>query len=151
MRGAVNADLPFFHNLKQGGLRLGRSTVYLVHQHEVGKHRSLMEVKVIGFHVEDRSTQHVTRHQVRSKLNAAEIRLNQTGNQTGKQRLCHPRHSLQQHMAVCQDSRQYQVHYLLLPHYDRSNPVLQRLYLLGKESQVHPFFCVLFHKYLLYI
>ena len=151
MRGTVNADLPFFHNLEQGCLRLGGSAVYLVHQHEVGKHRSLMEVKVIGFHVEDRSTQHVTRHQVRSKLNAAEVRLNQACHQTGKQGLRHSRHAFQQHMAVRQDSRQHQVHRLLLPHYDRSNPVLQRLYLLGKESQVHPFFCVLFHKYLLYI
>ena len=110
-----------------------------------------MEVKIIGLHVEDRSTQHVTRHQVRSKLNAAEICLNQAGNQTGKQRLRYSRHSFQQHMAVCQNSRQHQVHRLFLPHYDRSNPVLQRLYLPGKESQVHPFFCVLFHKYLLYI
>ena len=49
MRGTVNADLPFFHNFEQGCLRLGGSAVYLVHQHEVGKHRSLMKVKVIGF------------------------------------------------------------------------------------------------------
>ena len=94
MRGTVNADLPFFHNLEQGCLRLGGSAVYLVHQHEVGKHRSLMKAKVIGFHVEDRSTQHITRHQVRRKLNPVKSNIQHPGHNLCHQRLGNSRNSL---------------------------------------------------------
>ena len=93
-----------------------------------------MEIKIIGFHVEYRCTQHITRHQIRSKLDAAEICIDQTGNQACQQCFRHSRHSFYQHMPICQHSGQHQVHHLFLPYNDGSNPVFQLLYLLGKES-----------------
>ena len=80
MSNAVNAYLTLFHHLEQGSLRFGRSTVDLVHQYDIGKDRSLMKVKIIGFHIEHSGTQYVTRHQVRCELDTAEIRINQAGN-----------------------------------------------------------------------
>ena len=134
MSNTVNADLTLFHHLEQGCLCFGRSTVDLVHQYDISKDRSLMKVKLIGFHIEHSGTQHVTRHQVRCELDTAEIRINQAGCQAGKQCLCHSRHSFYQHMTIGKDCRQYQIHRLFLTHNNGSNLIFQFLYLPGKES-----------------
>ena len=43
-----------------------------------------MEIKFIGFHIENSRTQDVTRHQVGCKLYTAEVGIYQTGCQAGK-------------------------------------------------------------------
>ena len=96
----VNTYLTFFHYFKQGRLRFGRSTVDLVHQYDIGKDRSLMKVKIIGFHIEHSGTQYVARHQVRRKLDTAEVRIDQTSRQSGKQCLCNSRHAFYQYVTI---------------------------------------------------
>ena len=93
-----------------------------------------MEIKAVGFHVEYRCAQYITRHQVRRKLDTAEVSINQAGSQTCQQCLCNSWHSFYQYMTVSQNCRQHQIHRLFLPDNDGSNPVFQLLYLLGKES-----------------
>ena len=100
MSNAVNAYLTLFHHLEQGSLRFGRSTVDLVHQYDIGKDRSLMKVKIIGFHIEHSGTQYVARHQVRRKLDTAEVRIDQTSRQSGKQCLCNSRHTFNQYVTI---------------------------------------------------
>ena len=102
---AVHGGLPLLHHLEQGRLRLGRSAVDFVHQHDVGKHRPAVELELAALHVKHRRAQHITRHEVRGELDTAEVRIDETRRQFGKQRLGHARHTFEQHMSVSQDSR----------------------------------------------
>ncbi|CDE81697.1 putative uncharacterized protein [Bacteroides thetaiotaomicron CAG:40] len=93
-----------------------------------------MKVKIIGFHIEHSGTQYVARHQVRCKLDTAEVRIDQTSRQSGKQCLCNSRHTFNQYVTIGKDGCQHQVHRLFLTDNNGSNLILQFLYLLGKES-----------------
>ena len=61
---AIYRDLPFLHHLKQGGLRLGWSSVYLVHQHDVAKGWPFVELELTVALVEDIGAQHIRRHDI---------------------------------------------------------------------------------------
>ena len=52
----------------------------------------------------------------------------------GTRMIMNSRNTFYQYVSIRQNCRQYQIHCLLLPYYDGSNPVFQLLYLLGKES-----------------
>ena len=65
---AVDGGLPFLHHLEEGSLRLCRRTVYLVGKHDVGEHRTGMEIEFRRLHAEYRCAEHVARHQVRREL-----------------------------------------------------------------------------------
>ena len=118
---AVNTHLTLFHHFKEGGLRLGRSTVYFVHKYHIGKYRAAMKIELICFHIENRSPQHIARHKVRSELNAAKVSINQTGGQAGKQCFCYTGHPFYQYMPIGKNGCKYQVYSMFLPHYDRSD------------------------------
>ena len=134
--GAVNGYLSLLHHLKEGGLRLCRRTVDLIDQHDIGEHRSLMELELTGLHIKHRRTQHVARHEVGRELHTAELRVNELGDGTCQQRLCYAGHTLNEHVSVSQDCRQDEVHSQSLAHDDLRDTFTQQLNLLGKLRQV---------------
>ena len=93
-----------------------------------------MEIKLIGLQIKNRSTQHITRHQIGCKLYAAKLSVNQTRRKTGKQCFRHTGHTLYQHMTVGKNRRKDKIYRAFLSHNDRSDPCFQRTDLFGKKS-----------------
>ena len=69
--------LMFLHRLKQGTLHLGWSTVDLICQDEVGKHRSSLHMEGFILLRIDLRTDYVGRQQIGCKLYAAIVCTNQ--------------------------------------------------------------------------
>ena len=71
MRFAKHRDLIFGHGLQHCGLGLGRGSVDLVRQQDVGKHRPFLEHQPVGVvRVRKQRAGNVRRHQIRGELNA---------------------------------------------------------------------------------
>ena len=121
MRLTIDGHLPFLHYLKQSCLCLGRSTVYLIDQHDIGKHGSRMEIERLRLHVEHRRAKHIARHEIGRELYATEACIDESGNESCQQCLCHTWHTFNEHMAIGQNSREDKVDCLLLSHNDASD------------------------------
>src|SRR5882724_1469428 len=65
---SVYGDLPFLHYLEQGGLRLGRSPVDLIDEHDIAEDRSRLEREDALPRIEHRGADHVARHEVGREL-----------------------------------------------------------------------------------
>ncbi len=71
----VNRNLPFLHYLKQGGLGFGRCPVDLIDQHDIAEDGSLFKLEGCFLRIEYRSTDHITGHEVRGKLDTGKTLL----------------------------------------------------------------------------
>ena len=136
VRGTVDGGLPFLHYLEEGGLRLGRGTVHLVDQHEVGKDRTGVELELLRLHVKHTGAEHVAGHQVGRELHAAELGVDEPGHELGQQRLGYARHAFYQHVTAGKDGRQQQFDVLVLSDDDLADSLAERLYLLSEGRQV---------------
>ena len=84
MGSAVDGDLTLLHHLKESRLRLCRRTIYLVHQYDISKYRTGMEVKIRRLHVKHVGAKHIRRHQVGRKLHTTELRIDQLRQQSSQ-------------------------------------------------------------------
>ena len=109
MRLAIDCHLTFLHHLKEGGLRLRWCTIDFVHQHDVCKDRTGMEIKVGALHVEHIRAQYIARHQVRRELHTAELCIDKLSQQASQQGLCHTGYTFEQHMSISQYGGKQQV------------------------------------------
>ncbi len=99
---ARDRDLLLLHRLEEGRLGLGRGTVDLVGQHEVGEDRSRLEAELPAAILldQDVGAHDVGRHQVGRELDAVEGAVDDLGHGAHEHRLAEPRHALQQRVAV---------------------------------------------------
>ncbi len=103
----IDTDLPLPHRLKKSGLRTGGCSVDFVRQQDVRKHRTFMEFKGIGALMKDRYTEDVGRKEVRSELDAPELRINGLREGFGQCGLSGSGIILQQHVTTaCQGCQQ---------------------------------------------
>ena len=72
MVDTTNRGLAFLHGFQHGGLRLGRRTVDLVQENQVGVHGTQPGDHLTAFLVPDLGANDVVGHQVGSALNAME-------------------------------------------------------------------------------
>ena len=69
-------DLAFLHRLEQRGLNLGRRAVDLVGEDDVGEDGAFVDLELTTALIEDRRADDVRGQQVRSELDATEVRMN---------------------------------------------------------------------------
>ena len=93
------------HGLEQGGLGLGRGSVDLVGQQQVGEHRALTEAEAAM--VEDHLTDHVRRHEIRGELDPRGLQIHRCRQGLDQQRLGHTGDSFQHDVALGQDGAQH--------------------------------------------
>src|SRR5437764_14954760 len=70
---AINADLAFFHGLKQGRLGAWRHAVNFVAQQQIGKQWATMQREDTGRKIENIAAQDVRWHEIRGALHALEV------------------------------------------------------------------------------
>ena len=77
----IDGDLALFHHLEQSRLGFGRRTVYFIDQDNVAEQGLLfVKFKINRFGIENRSTEHIRRHQVGCELDARILSINSLGN-----------------------------------------------------------------------
>ena len=155
-------DLPLLHGLQQGGLHLGRSTVDLVGQHEIGKYRTSLNLECLVLLAVDLRTDHIGRQQVRRELNTTEIGLDQVAQRLYGEGLSQARNTLQQDVSVAQQTDQQTLYQVLLTHdhlihthrqgiYKRTLALDALLQFANVNSCLHKFYSVLNFLFLLEI
>ena len=133
---SVDSHLSFFHHLEEGCLCFCRSTVHLIHQYDISKDRSWVEVELTTLHIEYRCSQHIARHQVGCELHTTELGIHQLGHQTGQQCFGHARHTFYEHMTIGKDCRKQQVNRLLLSYHHLGDTLFQHPHLLCELGEV---------------
>jgi hypothetical protein len=98
--GAVDGHLVLGHGLEQRGLRLGRSPVDLVGQHDVVEDRAGPEGERAVAAVPHGQAHHVGRQQVGGELHPAEAGVERRGERLGEAGLAHARHVLEQEVTL---------------------------------------------------
>ena len=71
-RMAVERDLVFFHGFQQRALRLGRSTVDFIRQHQLRKDGAALKAEAARLAIVDGNAQYVRGQQIAGELNALE-------------------------------------------------------------------------------
>ena len=100
VRLAAQRHAPFLHSLQQRRLRLGRGTVDLVGEQQLGEDRSLGQREARRLEVEQVRPQYVARHQVGGELDAPEIEPDRAREGLREQRLGGARRAFEQHVAA---------------------------------------------------
>ena len=91
---APDRHLPFGHYLEQGRLDLGRGAVDLIGEHDVGEHRTPLDVELLPGRPPDAGADDVGGHQVGGELDAAERSSDDPGQGRHGQRLGQARDAL---------------------------------------------------------
>jgi hypothetical protein len=106
-------------------LRLGRGTVDLVGEDDVGEDRTLDEFEIffVGVHVDLQNfgAEDVTRHQVGSELNAVEFQVENAGNRADEQGFGKSRHTDQQTVTLAEEGDDQLLDHILLAYNDFAN------------------------------
>ena len=117
IRFAADGDRRFLHRFQQGRLGLRRGAVDLVREHEIREDRSGLEHEptasrlVFAQHV---GADDVGGHQIRRELNARELDVKGFGQGTHQSRLAETGNTLEQYMAVGEQTDDHAVDHLLL-------------------------------------
>ena len=114
---AVGGDLVLLHGLEEGRLGARGGPVDLVGQQHLGEDGAGAEGEVGGPLVEDARPGDVAGQDVRRELHPTELTPDGGGQAAGQQGLAHPRHVLEEDVAVAEDGRQYVVHHFGLAHH----------------------------------
>ena len=114
VRFLANGYLTFLHGFEQRALNLGRCTVYLVGQHEVGKNGAVFHQKFFASRAIDHGSDNVGRQQVGRELHTVVFCIDQLSQRLYRQRFCQSRHTFQQDMPVGQQSDQQRFHQMFL-------------------------------------
>ena len=108
MRHAVDADLPLFHRLEQGALRLGAGAVDLVGQQQLREHRSGPELELLGDPIEHRDADDVGRQQVAGELEPPPIKPQHPCECVRERGFAYPGHVLEQQVSARQQAGETQ-------------------------------------------
>ena len=107
----------FLHGFEQSALHLGRSTVNLVGKHEVGKHGTFLHIEAFVLLRVYHRADNVGGQQVGSELYAAVLRVDELRKGLDGQGLGQSGHTLEQDMAVAEQSYQKRVYQMALANY----------------------------------
>jgi hypothetical protein len=113
-RAAGQRHLAFGHDLEQRRLHLGGGTVDLVGEDEVDEDRPHLDVELLGRRVVDPRAHDVRRDQVGGELQAGEAAADDLGEGADRQRLGHAGHTLEQTVALGQESDDHAFDHVLL-------------------------------------
>ena len=118
-RLGAHGDRPLLHGFQQRTLGSGGGPVDLVREHQVGKDRTGLVLKVApAFRLPDDVGAHdIGRHQVRCELDPREIQLQCLAERTDQHCLSQPGHAFHQHVASCQQGDHRASHQVPLPDY----------------------------------
>ena len=134
---SADRDLALGHDLEQSRLDLGRRPVDLVGEQEVTHHRAELDVELLAALPIDPGTDDVGRHQVRGELDAGEGSADHFGEGLHGQRLGDARDTLEQNVALGQQTHQDALDELVLADddpLDLEDGPLQGLHLAGQRA-----------------
>jgi len=92
--------------LEQRALHLGGSAVYLIGQHEIGKHGAFLHLEVLVFLRVDHGAHHIGGKQVGGELYAAVLGIDKLGQGLDGQGLGQSGHAFQKDVPVAEQSYQ---------------------------------------------
>ena len=98
--------LVLLHGLEQRALHLGGSAVYLIGQHEIGKHGAFLHLEVLVFLRVDHGAHHIGGEQVGGELYAAVLGVDKLGQGLDGQGLGQSGHAFQKDVPVAEQSYQ---------------------------------------------
>jgi hypothetical protein len=96
----VDGDLALLHRLQQRRLRLGRSAVDLVADHDLGEDRPRFELELALLLVVYGHTGDVGRQQIRCELNTPHGTVDGSRQRLGQHGLAHARHIFDEQMSL---------------------------------------------------
>ena len=134
--------MSLLHGFQQSGLSLRGRSIDFVGQKDVGKQRPLNKLKrfATAFRIilQNVGTGDVGRHQVRSKLNSPESKLQNRGDGAAQQGLGQTRNATQQTMASAKHGDQQLIHHFVLPDNDLTEfaPALQVIEVPGDHDSM---------------
>ncbi|MNW54087.1 hypothetical protein D3C74_316740 [compost metagenome] len=109
MGRTVDRRLPLLHALQEGRLRLGRRTVDLVADHDVGEDGSGAKLEVVRLRPVDVDAREVAREQVWRELDASDVAVDGACERLGERRLADSGHVLEQEVALREEHRDREV------------------------------------------
>ena len=110
----TDGHLALLHGLEEGGLHLGRRTVDLVGQYEVGEHRALLDLELLALLAVDHSTDKVGGEQVGGKLDTAELSVHTRGQSIDGKGLGQTGNTFEKDVPVGQKADKQILHQMLL-------------------------------------
>ncbi|MCY1235185.1 hypothetical protein D9M72_477920 [compost metagenome] len=130
VRDATDGDLALFHRFEQRRLHLGRRTVDLVGEHQVGEDRPGLEAELTlaALGVVHLGARDIGRQQVRRELDARQLRLQVPRQHLDRARLGQARQSFHQQVAVSEQAQQHALDHVLLANDGFAHPLLQCQY-----------------------
>src|SRR3954463_16826625 len=72
--GTVHSHLLFFHDFEKSRLRFCGSAVDFIYQNDIAEYRTVSELKIRFFRIENRSSRYIAWHKVRGKLDPRKAR-----------------------------------------------------------------------------
>ena len=112
----ANRHLALLHCLEQCTLHLGRSTVDLVGQDEVGEDGAFLDLESLALLAVNHSAYQVGGQQVGSELDAAELGIDGLGQSSDGQCLGQSGHTFEQHVTVRQQANHQALDHMFLSH-----------------------------------
>ena len=112
--GIADRHLTLLHRLEQGTLYLGRRTVDLIGQHEIGEDRTLLDRELFGLLAVNQCTDQIGGQQIGGKLNTAEPGVYGLCQCRNGKRFGQSRNTFQQNVAIGQQSDQQRVDQMFL-------------------------------------
>jgi hypothetical protein len=115
MRHPADRDLPLGHHLEEGRLHLGRGSVDLVRQYDVGEDRAELDVEPLTRGPVDAGADDVGRHEVGRELQPHERAADDGGQRLGSQRLGQAGGALEEAVASGDESHEQALDDPILP------------------------------------
>ncbi len=133
----VHRHLALLHRLQQRRLGLGGGAVDFVADHDLGEDRAGLELELPALLVEDADPGDVGGQQIRGELDPPHRTVDGAGQRLGKHGLAHPRHVLDEQMALGQQHRQREPYDLRLALDHTLHRTVHPLHRGGQISQAH--------------
>ena len=109
--------MALLHGLEEGGLHLGRRTVDLVGQYEVGEYRAFPDLELLALLAVDHRTDKVGRKQVGGELDTAEPGVDTRGQSIDGKSLGQTGNTFEEDMPVGQQADKQILHQMFLSYY----------------------------------
>src|SRR4051812_41136896 len=78
VRNSINRYLLLFHHFKQRSLRFCRRTIDLINQNNVAENWTILKTEFCSLRIENRSSDHITRHKIGCELYSTKRNINTT-------------------------------------------------------------------------
>ena len=112
--GVADGHLPLLHRFEQGRLHLGRRSIDLVGEHQIGEDRPLLGREFLLARIEDQRAGQVGGQQVGRELHARELGLDRIGHGLDGQRLGEPGNALKENMPTGEQTDEHTFDHVLL-------------------------------------